>query len=194
MAKQNKALFLLLSISYLFSGELTAAMPTATTANKKALKFIELSCKSATYSDVCVHSLSAYANTIQTSPQHLVKTALAVTLKHAQSTKLFVSHLRNSQFRTLQDCAPSTDKYISDLNKSIRELKLSSSASGQSQFLLHMRKAQALITSAEDDHNVENTCSGRLSVKMKTVKARVVNLRKEQAMSYRYLMHLLRTS
>ncbi|KAL0828511.1 hypothetical protein Bca101_052189 [Brassica carinata] len=179
MAKHYKVLFLVLSISYLFSGELTAAA-TATTTTKKALSFIKSSCKTTTYRSLCVHSLSTYANTIQTNPQRLIKTALAVTMKHAQSTKLLVSNLKNSQYRTLQDCAPSPYVFTIDrLTEAVRELKLSDSESVQSQFLFHVSKTQALFTSASDDWEVENTCSGRFSSTAKSVQARLVNLRKE---------------
>ncbi|RID76859.1 hypothetical protein BRARA_B03809 [Brassica rapa] len=159
MPKHYKILFLGLSISYLFPGELTAAA-TATTTTKKALSFIKSSWKTTTYRSLCVHSLSTYANTIQSNPQRLIKNALAVTMKHAQSTKLLVSHLKNSQYRTLQDCAPSPE-------------------SVQSQFLFHVSKAQALFTSASDDWEVESTCSDRFSSTTKSVQARLVNLRKE---------------
>ncbi|KAF8082030.1 hypothetical protein N665_0851s0002 [Sinapis alba] len=180
MAKHYKVLFLVLSISYLFSGDLTAAT-TATTTTKKSLSFIKSSCKTTTYQSLCVHSLSTYANTIQTNPQRLIKTALAVTLEHAKSTKLFVSHLKNSHFRTLQDCAPSPYVFTIDrLTEAVRELELSDSTeSVQSQFLFHVSKAQELFTSALDDWEVENTCSGRFSSTTKSVKARLVNLRKE---------------
>ncbi|WZY79616.1 hypothetical protein YC2023_026000 [Brassica napus] len=113
MPKHYKILFLGLSISYLFPGELTAAA-TATTTTKKALSFIKSSWKTTTYRSLCVHSLSTYANTIQSNPQRLIKNALAVTMKHAQSTKLLVSHLKNSQYRTLQDCAPSPYVFTTD--------------------------------------------------------------------------------
>ncbi|KAL0686222.1 hypothetical protein Bca4012_053070 [Brassica carinata] len=164
---------------YLKLGELTAAA-TATTTTKKALSFIKSSCKTTTYRSLCVHSLSTYANTIQTNPQRLIKTALAVTMKHAQSTKLLVSNLKNSQYRTLQDCAPSPYVFTIDrLTEAVRELKLSDSESVQSQFLFHVSKTQALFTSASDDWEVENTCSGRFSSTAKSVQARLVNLRKE---------------
>ncbi|CAH8391722.1 unnamed protein product [Eruca vesicaria subsp. sativa] len=180
MAKHYKVLLLVLSISYLFSGELTAAT-TATTTTKKALNFIKSSCKTTTYQTLCVHSLSTYANTIQTNPKHLIKTALAVTMKHAKSTKLFVSHLKKSQYRTLQDCAPSPYVFTTDrLAEAIREMELSDSESApQSKFLFHVSKAQELFTSASDDWEVENTCSGRFSSTVTSVQARLVNLRKE---------------
>ncbi|KAJ4887745.1 Plant invertase/pectin methylesterase inhibitor superfamily protein [Raphanus sativus] len=180
MAKHYKVFFLVLSISYLFSGELTAAATETTTTTEKALSFIISSCKTTTYRSLCVHSLSTYANTIQTNPQRLVKTALSVTMKHAQSTKLLVSHLKNSQFRTLQDCAPSPDVYNTDrLTEAILELKRSDSESVHSQFLFHVSKAQALFISASDDWEVENTCSGSFLSTTKSVQARLVNLRKE---------------
>ncbi|CAG7896087.1 unnamed protein product [Brassica rapa] len=164
MPKHYKILFLGLSISYLFPGELTAAA-TATTTTKKALSFIKSSWKTTTYRSLCVHSLSTYANTIQSNPQRLIKNALAVTMKHAHTEPSRTVH----RART-----------FSPLTEAVRELKLSDdSESVQSQFLFHVSKAQALFTSASDDWEVESTCSDRFSSTTKSVQARLVNLRKE---------------
>ncbi|KAF3531301.1 hypothetical protein DY000_02036360 [Brassica cretica] len=92
MAKQ------ILYVLFLFLLSTTMELTTASSAapagtSKRAVNFIQASCKSTTYPTVCFSSLSGYANSIQTSPQRLAETALTVTVNQAQSTKVFVSRL-----------------------------------------------------------------------------------------------------
>ncbi|EOA14962.1 hypothetical protein CARUB_v10028309mg [Capsella rubella] len=174
MAKQYKALCLLLSVSYLVSLELTTATVSPTRTSTKALNFIQSSCKFTKYQPLCVETLSVYANTIKTSPRRLVDTAIVVSLKQAVSTKLFISHLTKSQFRTLQDCAPSTDTFSTDCTCSIEELEEVMRCNGWSDCLSHISNAEVCAISAES-HSVENTCSSPFAgpVKMSSVRGRL---------------------
>ncbi|CAL9244583.1 unnamed protein product [Arabidopsis halleri] len=158
MAKQYQALFLLLSVSYLFSSELTTATLKPAGASTKALNFIQSYCKSTMYQSLCVETLSVYANTIKTSPRRLVDAAIAVSLNQALSTKLFISHLRKSQFQTLQDCAPSTDTFNTDVRCSVQELQEVVNCNSWTECLFHVSNAEVCAISGES-HSVENTCS-----------------------------------
>ncbi|CAH8280548.1 unnamed protein product [Arabidopsis lyrata] len=158
MAKQYQALFLLLSVSYLFSSELTTATISPTGTSTKALNFIQSSCKSTTYQSLCVETLSVYANTIKTSPRRLLDAAIAVSLNQALSTKLFISHLRKSPFQTLQDCAPSTDTFNTDCQCSIEELQEVENCNGWTECLSKINNAEVCAIAGES-HSVENTCS-----------------------------------
>ncbi|XP_010444080.1 PREDICTED: 21 kDa protein-like [Camelina sativa] len=182
MAKQY--LFLILTISYLFS--LTAATTASSAgASKKAINFIQSSCKTTTYPALCVQSLSVYANDIQTSPKRLAETAIAVTLSRAQSTKLFVSRLtrmkglKKREVEAVHDCVEEINDTVDRLTKSVQELKLCGSAKNQEQFAYHMSNAQTWTSAALTD---ENTCSdgfsGRvMDGRIKTsVRARIVNV------------------
>ncbi|CAH8280549.1 unnamed protein product [Arabidopsis lyrata] len=184
MAKQY--LFLLLSLSYLFSPELTAATAASQTgASKKAINFIQSSCKTTTYPALCVHSLSVYANDIQTSPKRLAETALAVTLNRAQSTKLFVSRLtrmkglKKREVEAVKDCVEEINDTVDRLTKSVQELKLCGSARDQDQFAYHMSNAQTWTSAALTD---ENTCSDGFSGRVmdgrikNSVRARIMNV------------------
>ncbi|CAA7035082.1 unnamed protein product [Microthlaspi erraticum] len=189
MAKQLQTLFLILSISYLFSSDLTAATAASPAGvSKKAVNFIQSSCKATTYPAVCLNSLSAYANAIQTSPKRLAETALAVTLSKAQSTKLFVSRLtrfkglKKREVEAIHDCAEEMNDTIDRLNKSIQEMKLCGSAKNQDEFSFHMSNAQTWTSAALTD---ENTCSDGFSGRFmdgrikNSVRARIVNVGQE---------------
>ncbi|ESQ31694.1 hypothetical protein EUTSA_v10004933mg [Eutrema salsugineum] len=189
MAKQFQTLFLILSISYLFSPELTAAtaaLPAG--ASKKAVSFIQASCKTTEYPAVCFHSLSAYANAIQTSPKRLAETALAVTLSRAQNLKLFLSRLtrfkglKKRKVEAIHDCVEEINDTIDRLTKSVQEMKLCGSAKNQEQFSFHMSNAQTWTSAALTD---ETTCSDGFSGSVmdgrikNSVRARIVHVGQE---------------
>ncbi|KFK27962.1 hypothetical protein AALP_AA8G453900 [Arabis alpina] len=183
MAKQYQTLFLVLTISYLFSPELTVA-----TAATPAVNFVQASCKTTSYPTVCVNSLSSYANAIQTSPKRLAETALAVTLKRAQSTKLFVSRLtrfkglKKREVEAIKDCVEEINDTIDRLTKSVQELKLCGMAKGKEDFYFHMSNAQTWTSAALTD---ENTCSDGFSGRVmdgrikNSVRARIVHVGQE---------------
>ncbi|AED97598.1 unnamed protein product [Arabidopsis thaliana] len=158
MAKQYQALFLLFSVFYLFSSVLTTATVNPAGTTTKALNFIQSSCKSTTYQSLCVETLSVYANTIKTSPRHLLDAAITVSLNQALSTKLFISHLRKSQFQILQDCAPSTDTFSTDCECSVQALQEVVNCNSWTDCLFHVKNAEVCAISGES-HSVENTCS-----------------------------------
>ncbi|CAG7871368.1 unnamed protein product [Brassica rapa] len=186
MAKLNQTFFLILSICYFLSPALTAATTALRAgASNKAVNFIQSSCKTTTYPAVCFHSLSAYANAIQTSPKRLAETALAVTLSRAQSTKLFVSRLtrfkglKKREIEAIKDCVEEINDTIDRLTKSVQEMKLCGSAKNQEQFAFHMSNAQTWTSAALTD---ENTCSDGFSGRVmdgrikNSVRARIVNV------------------
>ncbi|KAL1220177.1 Pectinesterase inhibitor 11 [Cardamine amara subsp. amara] len=132
MAKQ---MFYILFLFLLSTTKLTAS-PSAAAAgtSKRAINFIQASCKATTYPTVCINTLSGYANSIQTSPRRLAETALTVTVSQAQSMKLFVSRL--ARFKSLQkrevqaikDCLEEINDTVDRLTKSIHEVKMCGSA------------------------------------------------------------------
>ncbi|CAN7100739.1 unnamed protein product [Brassica rapa subsp. narinosa] len=215
MAKLNQTFFLILSICYFLSPALTAATTALRAgASNKAVNFIQSSCKTTTYPAVCFHSLSAYANAIQTSPKRLAETALAVTLSRAQSTKLFVSRLtrfkglKKREIEAIKDCVEEINDTIDRLTKSVQEMKLCGSAKNQEQFAFHMSNAQTWTSAALTD---ENTCSDGFSGRVmdgrikNSVRARIVNVghetsnalslinafAKKMAVSFRFNHHFL---
>ncbi|CAN4080826.1 unnamed protein product [Withania somnifera] len=141
-----------LSLSYL-SG--TAATASASTS------FIKSSCKSTTFPEVCVASLSGYAQTIKNSQEQLVKTALSVSLDKAESTKVFVTNLlkfkglKPREYAAIKDCVEETSDSVDRLTRSVNELKGMDHSHGKD-FQWHMSNVETWVSAAITD---ENTCT-----------------------------------
>ncbi|ESQ45843.1 hypothetical protein EUTSA_v10010734mg [Eutrema salsugineum] len=183
MAKQILyALFLVL----LSTTDLTTASSAAAAGtSKRAINFIQASCKATTYPTICISSLSGYANSIQTSPRRLAETALTVTVTQAQSTKVFVSRLarfkglKKREVQAIKDCIEEVNDTVDRLTKSIHEVKMCGSAKGHDQFWFHMSNAQTWTSAALTN---ANTCSDGFSRRImdgrikNSVRARIANL------------------
>ncbi|CAF1708929.1 unnamed protein product [Brassica oleracea var. botrytis] len=184
MAKQ------ILYVLFLFLLSTTMELTTASSAapagtSKRAVNFIQASCKSTTYPTVCFSSLSGYANSIQTSPQRLAETALTVTVNQAQSTKVFVSRLarfkglKKREVQAIRDCIEEISDTVDRLTKSVQEVKMCGRAKGRDQFWFHMSNAQtwtsAALTNAItcSDGFARRIMDGRIK---NSVRARIVNL------------------
>ncbi|XP_010503338.1 PREDICTED: 21 kDa protein-like [Camelina sativa] len=183
MAKQ---IFHALFLTLLSTTMLTASSaPVAAGASKRAINFVQSSCKATTYPTVCVNSLSVYANSIQTSPRRLAETALTVTVSQAQSTKLFVSRLarfkglKKREVQAIRDCLEEINDTVDRLTKSIQEMKMCGSAKGRDQFWFHMSNAQTWTSAALTN---ANTCSDGFAGRImdgrikNSVRSRIVNL------------------
>ncbi|CAL9247312.1 unnamed protein product [Arabidopsis halleri] len=183
MAQQ---IFYTLFLFLLFTTMLTASSaPVATGTSKRAINFIEASCKATTYPTVCVNALSGYANSIQTSPRRLAETALNVTVTQAQSTKVFVwrlgrfKTLKKREIQAIKDCIEEINDAVDRLTKSIYEVKMCGSAKGRDQFWFHMSNAQTWTSAALTN---ANTCSDGFAGRVmdgrikNSVGARILNL------------------
>lgn len=183
MAQQ---IFYTLFLFLLSTTMLTASSaPVAAITSKRAINFIQASCKATTYPTVCVNALSAYANSIQTSPRRLAETALNVTVTEAQSTKVFVwrlgrfKTLKKREIQAIKDCIEEIHDAVDRLTKSIHEVKMCGSAKGRDQFWFHMSNAQTWTSAALTN---ANTCSDGFAGRVmdgrikNSVRARIVNL------------------
>lgn len=147
--------------------------------------FIKSSCKSTTFPDVCVASLSGYAQAIKNNRLQLVKTALSVTLDKAVSTKGFVSKLlkfkglKHREYEAIKDCVEETSDSIDRLTRSVNELKGMDRSRGKADFQWHMSNIETWVSAAITD---ENTCTdgfaGRaLNGKVKaSIRSHIANL------------------
>lgn len=183
MAQQ---IFYTLFLFLLSTTMLTASSaPVAAITSKRAINFIQSSCKATTYPTVCVNALSGYANSIQTSPRRLAETALNVTVTEAQSTKLFVwrlgrfKTLNKREIQAVKDCIEEIHDAVDRLTKSIHEVKMCGSAKGRDQFWFHMSNAQTWTSAALTN---ANTCSDGFAGRVmdgrikNSVRARILNL------------------
>ncbi|KAG7564774.1 Pectinesterase inhibitor domain [Arabidopsis suecica] len=183
MAQQ---IFYTLFLFLLSTTMLTASSaPVAPITSKRAINFIQASCKATTYPTVCVNTLTGYANSIQTSPRRLAETALNVTVTQAQSTKVFVwrlgrfKTLNKREIQAVKDCIEEIHDAVDRLTKSIHEVKMCGSAKGRDQFWFHMSNAQTWTSAALTN---ANTCSDGFAGRVmdgrikNSVRARILNL------------------
>ncbi|KAJ4846544.1 hypothetical protein Tsubulata_013546 [Turnera subulata] len=133
---------------------------TAACASNSTEDFIKTSCKATRYPDLCVQSLSAYANAIQRNEHHLTLTALSVSLERARSAAGFVSKLtkvrgiKPRELMAVKDCIENMGDTVDRLSQSVRELGHLGRAAGED-FLWHMSNVQTWVSAALTD---ENTC------------------------------------
>ncbi|XP_060203422.1 21 kDa protein-like [Lycium barbarum] len=146
--------------------------------------FIKTSCKITTFPEVCVSSLSGYAQAIKNSQEQLVKTSLSVSLDRAGSTKGFVTKLlkfkglKPREYEAIKDCVEETKDSVDQLTRSVKELKNMDSSHGKD-FQYHMSNVETWVSAAITD---ENTCTdgfaGRaLNSRIKaSIRSRIANL------------------
>ena len=161
-------------ISVTFRAENVSASPS---------NFIKSSCSTTTFPNVCVESLSVYANTIQQDPHELVQTALTLSLNRSQSTRAFVTKcnkfrgLKPREYAALKNCAEEISDSCDRLSKSLKELKLCKVKGDD--FRWHISNVETWVSSALTD---DSTCGdgfagNALNGKMKdSIRARMVNL------------------
>lgn len=92
-------------------------------------EFIRSRCGTTKYPRLCVSSLSAFADTIRTSPTQLADAALSVSLSNARSTKALVAKLsagKDSMGRrvgsAIQDCMETMGDSVDELRDSLRAM------------------------------------------------------------------------
>ncbi|MQL77858.1 hypothetical protein Taro_010275 [Colocasia esculenta] len=92
-------------------------------------EFIRSRCGTTEYPHLCVSSLSAYADTIRTSPTQLADAALSVSLSHARSTKALVAKLsagKDAMGRrvgsAIRDCMETMGDSVDELRESMRAM------------------------------------------------------------------------
>ncbi|KAJ8536692.1 hypothetical protein K7X08_035093 [Anisodus acutangulus] len=177
-----------LCLSYLSGGADAAAASTS---------FIRNSCKITSFPEVCVASLSGYAQDIKNSQEQLLKTALSVSLDRAESTKEFVTNLlkfkglKPREYEAIKDCVEETSDSVDRLSKSVSELKDMDRSHGKD-FQWHMSNVETWVSAAITD---ENTCTdgfaGRaLNGRIKTsIRSRIANLAQVTSNALAFINH-----
>ncbi|KAK4363446.1 hypothetical protein RND71_018687 [Anisodus tanguticus] len=177
-----------LAVAFLSGTAATAAASTS---------FIKTSCKITTFPDVCVASLSGYAQAIKNNQENLVKTALSVSLDRAESTKEFVTKLlkfkglKPREYEAIKDCVEETSDSVDRLSKSVSELKDMDRSHGND-FQWHMSNVETWVSAAITD---ENTCTdgfaGRaLNGRIKaSIRSRIANLAQVTSNALAFINH-----
>ncbi|KAH7840037.1 hypothetical protein Vadar_011723 [Vaccinium darrowii] len=130
----------------------------ATPGEPRSIEFIKTSCSSTTYPSLCYTTLSTHASDIQTSPQLLAHTALAVTLNNTRSTSAMMVKMLQSrglsprETAAMRDCVEELGDSVDQLRKSLREI---SQLKG-SNFNLKMNDIQTWVSAAMTN---EDTCT-----------------------------------
>ncbi|KAI9108249.1 hypothetical protein K1719_020732 [Acacia pycnantha] len=100
----------------------------------QTVAYIEASCKTTLYPDLCLRYLYKFANLNIQSPEHLTHVALSVSLSRTLHTRDYLEQmakqfetLKNSNKRrdyfALQDCLTQINDSVDELGHSIRELE-----------------------------------------------------------------------
>ncbi|RVW48489.1 Pectinesterase inhibitor 11 [Vitis vinifera] len=150
----------LLSAALLFAAA-AATTPTTYPDNSKAVDFIRTSCNATLYPKLCYTSLSAYANTIQQSPAHLARVAVAISLSRARHMASYVANLsRQADYgsapRTaaaLHDCFSTFGDAIDQIRGSLKQMR--QLKAGES-FRFQMGNVQTWMSAALTN---EDTCT-----------------------------------
>ncbi|KAK6926373.1 Pectinesterase inhibitor domain [Dillenia turbinata] len=171
--------FLLFTILLLISNW-QATLATNATKTKTTV-FITNACKSVTYPELCMRSLSSYAFTIKTNPTKLATAALTVSISAAQNTSSLISKLLQkpglSRFEsaTLKDCLSQLGDGIGELNDSLKALKKLNRANMRFQIANVQTWVSAALTN--DDTCNDGVSDKHISTSLKnSVKKSVLNL------------------
>lgn len=147
-------------------------------ASQTSIEFIQVSCNTTTYPNLCITSLSTYASNIQTSPKLLAQTALSITLDTINLTSTLMSELSQTHGMTPKEVAGMLDctEVLSDSVDALRESLKEMSDPGEKNFGVMMNDVQTWVSAALTD---EDTCTDGFAGdgKMKkVVRGRIVNV------------------
>lgn len=172
------SLLILLAISSEINSSLAAA------SKRLSREFIRTSCRSTLYPSLCFSSLKTHANSIQTSPRLLARTALNVSLSSAKLTSNMMVKISKKRHgmsppvvAATKDCLEVLSDSVDELRDSIGEMRKLNS----SNFQLIIGDIQTWVSAALTD---ETTCTDglegySLEGKLKTiVRGRIVRVAK----------------
>ncbi|GAB2300893.1 hypothetical protein Dimus_034930 [Dionaea muscipula] len=158
MEISSAAQLIILQISFSFmiiTHCVAAGRPTPSNAGGS---YVERSCSSTTYPQLCYETLSGYSNEIQNNPRILATKALSVALSSAKSTSMAVRNLSGSRGLSRREAGPMGD-CISVVGDSVYELQKSVGELGRdisgTEFSMMISDVQTWVSAALTD---ENTC------------------------------------
>lgn len=149
--------------------------------------YIEASCRTTLYPDLCVHCLSMYIKpnmTVQ-SPQQLAQYALSMSLYRARYARAYVlkvagelKKLRAREYQVVQDCLEQINDSVVQLSGSIKELRRFGQETVGDDLIWHISNVETWVSTALTD---AYTCVDELPVKnlsklKATIKGKIVNV------------------
>ncbi|XP_031269638.1 pectinesterase inhibitor 9-like [Pistacia vera] len=182
MAKPRLSFLLILSISCMIMGTVEPSFAR----RSKSRAYVEASCRSTRYPELCIQSLSGFTNTTELqSPQQLAHIALSVSLYKARYTRSYLfkvckelKAIKAKDYQTVQDCLEQINSGIVQLTQSIKELRCLSQKVVNDDSLLRINNVETWVSAALTD---ASTCveqfPGRNMSKLKaTIKGKVLNV------------------
>ncbi|XP_047332749.1 pectinesterase inhibitor 11-like [Impatiens glandulifera] len=151
----NQLFLALISLVVILNSTFSGSSPVVETEN---IKFIRRSCGITTYPTLCVSSLAAHANAIQTSPMRLSHTALSLSYDATRSTSVTIALLAQShgllprEAAAMRDCVEELGDSIDQLKRSLAEMN---ELNGPNYGLV-MNNIQTWVSAALTD---EDTCT-----------------------------------
>ncbi|GAB2267590.1 hypothetical protein Dimus_002572 [Dionaea muscipula] len=160
MEVSSAALLIILQISFSFmiiTHCVAAGRLTPSNAGGGG-SYVEQSCSSTTYPQLCYETLSGYSNEIQNNPRILATKALSVALSSAKSTSMAVRNLSGSRGLSRREAGPMGD-CVSVVGDSVFKLQKSVGELGRdisgTDFSMMISDVQTWVSAALTD---ENTC------------------------------------
>ncbi|KAI4354844.1 hypothetical protein L6164_003675 [Bauhinia variegata] len=185
MAKPSlQSLLILLS---LFS-TLAPVEPSSMAKNSQKRAFIEASCKTTRYPDLCLRCLAKFANTNYTieTPQQLAHVALSVSLSRSLYTRAYLLKVAKEfkavkngiEYQIIQDCLRQINDSVDQLGLSIKELRRLNRNSNVDDVLWHISNVETWVSTALTD---ASTCVGsfpghRMSKTKAAIKVKALNV------------------
>ncbi|XP_044491729.1 pectinesterase inhibitor 9-like [Mangifera indica] len=181
MAKLTLSFLLILSMSCMMG-----AVEPSSAVRSKSKTYVEASCRSTRYPDLCVQSLSGFTDMAALqSPQQLAHIALSVSLNKARNTRSYLLNvckelkaMKDKDYQTVQDCVEQINSGIDQLSQSIKEIRcLSKKGVADDSFLL-INNVETWVSAALTDASscVEQFPTRNMSKLKATIKGKVLNV------------------
>ncbi|CAE5963713.1 unnamed protein product [Arabidopsis arenosa] len=156
MVTMMRPILLILLLSSLLPPILTVDPPLP---SSNGSDFIRTACNTTLYPDLCLSTLSSFANSIQNDSNRLARVAISLTL---HNTLHLLSYLQNAYNRdhptpVLRDCFENLKDAVDDMRGSMKQMKELVSASGSVEsFRFQMSNVKTWLSAALTN---EYTCT-----------------------------------
>ncbi|KAG5042110.1 hypothetical protein JHK87_006025 [Glycine soja] len=190
MAQLNLTLQLIF-LSLLFSFLAPPVEPSSLTRHKNSqtITYIESSCNSTLYPNLCIRCLSRYAKSTINGPQHLAQYALSVSLSRAVNTRGYLLKvakelkvLKNNkrEYLIVQDCVNQITDSVEQLSQAIKELRRLNQRGStiNDDMLWHISNVETWVSTALTDASscVYSFPGHRMSKRAAAIKVKAMNV------------------
>ncbi|KAK9058964.1 hypothetical protein SSX86_021582 [Deinandra increscens subsp. villosa] len=176
--------FSLLVLSLTILGTLLGTIES----RSRARTYLEATCKSTLYSDLCVATLLPYANKHELpSPQKIAQISLTTCLAKARFTKAYVDMVAKQlnktgnpgEYQALEECLSQINNGVNQITQSVKELQ-KMGKDGEELFVWHESNMQSWISAALTDTTtcMDGVLGDEIGSRTKSmIKARFLNVK-----------------